>query len=135
MAIKRVGNRRMHDDPSNFWNPAQPGDVMHDAPGIYGQELREAPAIVITEAQMAPPKRVGAGRKRAGKRVTTASLETSERLEVKVPRKKTEPKTPINLRIPNSLLKKYKKGGPGYQTRMISVLDLFFKQGGKFTEA
>jgi uncharacterized protein (DUF4415 family) len=130
MAIKRIGSARMHDDPNNVWNPTLPGDVMHGAPGVYGQELREAPGPVITEAEMAPPAEEG---KPVRKRMAP-SLPDEAVMEIKTAKKGEIPKIPINLRIPTDLLQKYKKGGPGYQTRMISVLELFFKSGGTFTE-
>jgi uncharacterized protein (DUF4415 family) len=34
-----------------------------------------------------------------------------------------EPKTAISLRIPNSLLARWKATGPGWQTRMAAALD------------
>jgi uncharacterized protein (DUF4415 family) len=34
-----------------------------------------------------------------------------------------EPKTAISLRIPNSILARWKATGPGWQTRMAKVLD------------
>jgi uncharacterized protein (DUF4415 family) len=135
MAVRRVGNVRPNDSTSNIWGVAPnhiPGDVLSGAPGYGGQSLREAPGPVITEEHMviAPDpheKRVKAPPKERQKRITKAVM-PQEKMEVAAPPEKRN----INLRVPVAILERFKEPGPGYQSRMVSVLQLFLDQGGRF---
>jgi len=149
MAIKRVGNTRMNDNPGNTWNAAAtneiPGDVLSGAPGFGGQTLREAPGPIITEVHMVAeehqkaPTRAKASKEqpttqRGKKPRTRAVLPPDAKRFVVLQSKEATNRVAINLRMPKSLLNSYKSGGKGYQTRIIAVLELFLEEGGQFIE-
>lgn len=148
MAIRRVGSARLPDNPSNVWakapNRIHPGDIMADAPDFGGQSMREAQAPIITEDHMAfhevsdtpetHRKHTDDAPKKPSKPKVRAVLPPEAKRFVVLRSPAADPKTPINLRMPSDLLEKYKSGGPGYQTRMIAVLELFLAEGGQFIE-
>lgn len=136
MAVKRVGNVRPPDHMSNIWNATPdilPGDVLSGAPGYGGQELREAPGPVITEEHMVvveSPKKPPRRPRKPSTRITEAVLERKRKPKIKAaPTRKN-----INLRIPLDVLDKFMEPGPGYQSRIVSVLRNFLNAGGKFAE-
>lgn len=135
MAVKRVGSVRPPDSTSNIWNAAPnyiPGDILSDAPGYGGQELREAPGPVITEEHMAVApeprrKRAASTPKPRQKRATKAVAPRRAQKILPPPKRRN-----INLRVPVDILERFMEPGPGYQSRIVSVLQLFLDQGGRF---
>jgi uncharacterized protein (DUF4415 family) len=146
MAVRRIGNTRLPDNPQNTWNVAapnsiSPGDILSGAPGYGGQTLREAPGPFIGEEAMVtrildeePSKKAKKPSVRGRKPKIRAVLPVDAKRVVELPSKESLARTAINLRVPVEVLKAYKTGGRGYQSRMIAVLELFLEEGGKFIE-
>jgi uncharacterized protein (DUF4415 family) len=142
MAVRRIGSMRMPDQPS-VWNPAPnaiPGDILSGAPDYGGQSLREAPALIVTESQMAiheapeVPTQTKEPKPKGKRAKVKAVLPPDASRVVAVPAKEQPNRMPINLRVPSAVLERYKEGGPGYQGRIIAVLELFLEEGGTFVE-
>jgi uncharacterized protein (DUF4415 family) len=63
-----------------------------------------------------------------------AVLPENAKRVAKLPQRQKSTRVNINLRMPMELLVQYKLGGPGYQTRMIAVLQMFLDEDGEFVE-
>jgi uncharacterized protein (DUF4415 family) len=147
--IRRVGNTRPSDHAGNTWNVTNPnslipGDVLSGAPGYMGESLREAHGPVITETHMVSrdtPKTPETRRKHAGsapvggeKPRIRAALPKKAKRTVAIPQREDVERKLISIRIPEGVLRHFKDGGPGYQGRIIAVLELFVEEGGTFVE-